>query len=103
VAQLSTLGDMTRMKTYSWKLAGRVFVAIAALDTVLLVLDHLTSDYWLVGISWWLINFPSLPLVYFSLPHIAVSGLLPLMIGASIFSAFLWSGVAGYVFRHKYA
>ena len=90
------------MKTFSWKLAGRVFLAIAALDTVLLVLDHLTSDYWLVGISWWLVNFPSLPLVYFSLSHIAVSGLVPLLIAAGIFSTFFWSAVAGYIFRHKY-
>ena len=92
------------MKSFSRTIAVRVFFGIAAMDAVLMVLGHLTSDSVWVGITWWIVNFPGFPLVYILLPvmPMGLPGVVCTLICAGLFSAFLWSAIAGYIFRHKY-
>jgi hypothetical protein len=92
------------MKSFSRTIAVRVFFGIVAMDAVLMVLDHLISDSVWVGITWWIVNFPGFPLLYVLLPLMPVGllGLVYTLICAGLFSALLWSAVAGYFFRHRY-
>ena len=86
------------MKTYNTKLAVLVFTIIAAVDVVVLALS---MPAWLT----WSINAPGLPLIYLFKDMLQPGSLSMggLFIGSLLLSAILWSVVAGYVFRRRYA
>ena len=90
------------MKTFNRKIAARIFYTLVALDAVLLVLQHLIPGTWQI-LPWWIVNAPGFPVVFFLSSVIPASRftITCLMIGAGLFSALVWSGVFGYVFRSK--
>jgi hypothetical protein len=92
------------MKTFNTKLAIQVFSAIASFDAIILVLDHVLPDRWFI-IPWWSINFAGFPLVHYFVDalHPSPASIICLMIGVGLLSASLWSVVAGFVFRRRYA
>jgi hypothetical protein len=96
------------MKTFSWKLAVRVFLVIVVIDVALFVLDWLTYGHWLVDIAWWVVNSPGFALDFILFPLMAAKWdlveweLTLLMMGGGLFSAFVGSTVAGYVFRREH-
>ena len=102
--ELWTLGDITFTKTYNTKFAVLAFVFVIAIDVALFTLGDPWYDRWFT-IPWFSINFPGLLLVY------PFEGMLKpeswnrscLVVGGILFSAVVWSAVAGYVFRRKYA
>jgi len=91
------------MKTFNWRIALRVLLALIAYDGVLLALGR--SENTLITVLWWLVNFPGFPLLYVTAPVVQVSGAgILIMVGAAgVFSTCLWSLAAGYVFRRAYA
>ncbi|HEY5504354.1 MAG TPA: hypothetical protein VIK28_04280 [Sedimentisphaerales bacterium] len=92
------------MKTYNTKLAIRVFSAIAAFDAIVLILDHVLPDRWLI-IPWWTVNFVGFPLAHYFVDMLPPSpaSIICLLAGVGLLSASLWSMAAGYVFRRKNA
>ena len=93
------------MKTPNRKLAVSVFMMIAFYDAVVLIMaalfPHIPAKLQLY--SWWSVNFPGLPFFHLLAGHVPHG--LPvalLLIGIGIFSAFLWSAIAGYVFRRSH-
>ena len=105
VAQLFSLGGLhTFMKTYNTKLGVRVFTIIAALDVVELVIGHFHPGGLLV-LPAVVINSPAMLLMHlfaglFQTGSLGMSGLF---IGSLVFTAILWSLIAGYVFRRRSA
>jgi hypothetical protein len=122
VAQLSTLGGIARellyatlsvrlnnkhhiMKTYNTKLAVLVFTIIIALDVMMYSLWHVGSGGWLV-LPWLAVNLPAFPLFHWidQLGQAGSSGAgFWLLVSSVIISASVWSVIAGFVFRKKYA
>jgi hypothetical protein len=96
------------MKIFSWKLAARVFLVVVGLDAALLILGWLTYDHWLVDITWWIVNSPGFAFDFILFPPIAAKwdltewDLMLLLMSGGLFSAFVWSSVAGYVFRREH-
>jgi len=97
--------DLARMKTFRRKLAVCVFLVIVGLDVALFLLYWLTDDHWLVDIAWWIVNSPgfALDFILFSLTaarwDLVEWELVLMMMGGGLFSAFVWSVVAGHFFR----
>ena len=103
MAQLFSLGHLhTLMKTFNRKIAARIFYTLAALDAGLLVLQHLIPGTWPI-LPWWIVNAPGFPVAFILSSVIPTSAftITCVMIGAGLFSALVWSGLFGYVFRSK--
>ena len=94
------------MKTYNAKMAIFAFMAIVAFDVAWFFLWHGISSSWLgypVGIMSFVVNLPGLPLFHY-LPDYVPAGYLSdgsLIVGCALLSAFMWSLISGFVFRHK--
>jgi hypothetical protein len=96
------------MKTDNTKRAVIVFIAIVAFDAAWYFLWHGLSSSWLgypIGGISFVINLPALLLMHlfeglFQNGSLGMSGLF---IGSLLFSAALWSLLAGYVFHRKSA
>jgi hypothetical protein len=132
VAQLSTLGGLTRdsfyatlsetlinntpMKKYNINLAIGVFCTIAVFNAALLILEQvfhhgsfgfdleqaILSSF---NTLWWSVNFVSYPLIHYFVDvfHPSKGSMIGMLISCGIFSALLWSAAAGLLFRRKYA
>ena len=92
------------MKTYNTKLGVRVFAIIAALDVVELIVGHFHPGGLLVMPAV-IINAPAMLLMHLfeSFFQTGSLGMGGLFIGGLVFSAALWSLIAGYVFRRRIA
>ena len=92
------------MKGFNRRLALSLFLLITGFNLVVLALDWVVPDHWLV-IPWWAINFPSFPLFR------AVEVYLPPKLwctvaalgGLGLLSTSLWAVAAGYVLRRREA
>jgi len=96
------------MKKFSWKFATFAFLSIIVLDAVLEFLTLLGPEHeswweWLIGIPFWLINFPGFPLLHYLRASSDGTVIAILALPVCLLSAFLWSVVAGFFFGHKYA
>lgn len=98
------LVDSAPMEQFNRTIAIRVFFGVVAIDVVFMVLVRLTSDSAWTVVPWWIVNFPGFPLLYVLLPVMpfGLSGIICSVICAGLFSALLWSAVAGILFRHKF-
>jgi hypothetical protein len=87
------------MKTYNTKIAIRIFAIIAAVDVVELVIGHFHPGGLLVKPAV-IINSPALQLA----DLFTKAGSLGMVsfFGCLLFSAILWSLIAGYVFRRRH-
>jgi hypothetical protein len=92
------------MKTYNTKLGVRVFAIIAALDVVELIIGHYHPGGLLIKPAV-IVNAPAILLRhffegFFQTGSLVLSGLF---IGSLVFTAILWSLIAGYVFGRRVA
>jgi hypothetical protein len=89
------------MKTYNTKLGVRVFTIIAAVDVVELIIGHFHPGGLLVMPAV-IINSPALLLadLFTKAGSLGKGGFF---FGSLLFSAILWSLIAGYVFRRRSA
>jgi hypothetical protein len=93
------------MKLFNRRLAICVFLLIAAYNATVLILAALlptTSSSWLMT-PWWAVNFEGLPFFHLLARHVPKGWPVAcLLISIGVFSAFLWSTIAGYLFRRRH-
>jgi hypothetical protein len=92
------------VKAFNWKIAARVFLALLALDGILLALSALDNS--IVDTLWWTTNFPGFPILYLVLvvfPPDTEVRMIVAVGAAGLFSLVFWSALAGYLFRIRRA
>jgi hypothetical protein len=98
------LANITFMKTFNLKIAGRAFCALLALDAVLFTLLYQVPSDWSRHL-WWAVNWPGYSLGgtvgRYLFSHHVYSNESTLIIGIGLACTILWSALIGYVFRRR--